>query len=127
MNTVILWIAFALVTTNTVMAQSSDIVRYYLLYDVSGSVPINDIHGNIKELSNQLINIEDGTSKSPFSIELIGFGEGISRSSMDLYEDDVDIEKTRKELAQNFQKLSRISIDTKSQRYTHLLEALLKV
>ena len=56
-------------------AQPTDVIKIYVLYDISGSVPINDIHQNLRLLGGELIKTRKGASEAPFSVELISFGE----------------------------------------------------
>lgn len=59
----------------TVSAQTADRITYDIIYDVSGSVPIFDTHGNLKSLLQQMVQItgkDQIHSYADFRIYFIG-------------------------------------------------------
>jgi hypothetical protein len=103
--------------------QSTDVVKLYILYDISGSTRIQDLHQNMAALASLLVQEKDGKSKSPFSIEFVAFGEETEMEQLNLY-DGKNIAGSRASLIKYLNKVNDRSDNTPIQQYTHLAAAL---
>ena len=101
---------------------SADKIKYYILYDISGSVPNEDRHKNLQALLHQMIRRNGDKIGSETSFDLIFFGEdpdepeGLAR--FDLYDRNKDDE------AGITRELNRRYKEARSQKFTHVQVAL---
>ena len=107
----------------TSFCQSTDVVKLYILYDISGSTRIQDLHQNMAALASLLVQEKDGKSKSPFSIEFVAFGEKTEMVELNLY-DGKNIAGSRGSLIKYLNQINDRSDNIPIQQYTHLAEAL---
>jgi hypothetical protein len=107
-------------------AQSSDKVKYYILYDVSGSVPSQDTFRNISVLLDRMIghNSRDTSIASPVSFELILFGQVPYVTTKKLYDKSVNEADQAAMATLISEELNNIKTTKVVQQYTHLLSAL---
>ncbi|MES2109769.1 MAG: hypothetical protein V4577_13510, partial [Bacteroidota bacterium] len=105
-------------------SQTTDRITYDIIYDVSGSVPINDTHGNIRALLRQVLQISGKdtiNSYADFHIYFIGgdFSKVLGSNSY-LSVNSNDLKKS-KSLVDDIEKQIAGS---RKQKYTYLHTAL---
>ena len=107
----------------TLNAQSTDKVKYYILYDVSGSVNMSGSKKNLAFLANRLLELKNGSSTIEVSIEFIPFGA----ADGDLQ--SVKVNRYDENLATNRETLFSVFTEAtnRSEQYTHLQAALNKI
>jgi hypothetical protein len=105
------------------LSHAQDFVKLYVLYDVSGSTRVADLHENLRALTRVLLREDNDSAQSPISIELITFGEDIKEQSLNLYQQS-NIARSRSNLPKFLNNISSRANNNQVERYTHLLKAL---
>ena len=72
----LLWFSIGLfIGINESFGQRTDIVKYYIALDGSGSIPFIDQQKNLERLLDELVNVTGGKSKSQAVFDVFIFGE----------------------------------------------------
>ncbi|MCC2599667.1 hypothetical protein [Sphingobacterium sp. FBM7-1] len=102
-------------------AQSTDIVKFYVAYDQSGSIGIHDNTHNLQQMAERLlkINREDKKLTSPIIFEFFGFGGDASTTDSMRY-NPFDAHSDNPSTQGFIDKTS----GSRSQRYSHIHTAL---
>lgn len=115
---------FIIFSTNDLKAQSADRFRYYILYDISGSMPRIDSNGNAKVLLERMVkaNFANKTVKTDLSFELVFFGEPSDSVTVVSYNRYDPSQTKREEILVN--KFNTMDSLAGEQDFTHLQAAL---
>ena len=110
-------------------SQSTDVVKYYILYDVSGSVASIDTEENLKQLLNYTLNIDlkEKEIDSKVSFEIIFIGE--KRTDLNTINWFLpELKGTKNKLISSvLDSLRTQEANKSSQQYTHMLSAINKI
>ncbi len=108
-------------------AQSSDKVMYYILYDISGSMPKQDSNENIPFLVDRMIKHDSGSQgkvEASFPFRVFFFGSETKNPasvSYDMYATTPNIKKQAENVSDG---LAEERAKVKTQAFTHLNSAL---
>jgi len=103
-------------------AQTTDHLKYTILFDVSKSTSYADHNQNLYTLLNELLSFEKNKLNAQISFQIIPFGNGVHESDIinfNLNHSDDD----RKKVIQKLRSYNQNRL-TKNQMYTDLLKAL---